>query len=318
MISVEDFCVPHPLGPALMDLRADLRAQILARLPHDRGDAATVAELSDMSLPNLLIRYHNWLHRLVKPVPRSVHYSREFTASLPTSPHSAAITDIADAIQKGRDLAPRLSKGIRYGYLAGSTSASADKDPMLNDWGVHHLHLGNWLDQKNPSFIARTGDLLFVIFRPKAAYLLNIFAHQTWTDREIIRIAVTNWPRLDFFLEIPGIMAPAGSGYSEVEHQQLRLAGVLVTSTVDGRVFAGRGALSTAGTSMDAKHASRALMEKLTAFEKMKVEQPARIAELLKKAGVRPPAVPEFEFVLLDFEYGVREKSTGAVLILAG
>lgn len=301
----------------LMNLKADLLAQIITQLPHNRSDPTVVAELSGMSLPDLLIRYHNWLHRFVRPVPRSVHYSREFSSNALKSPHAPALADIADAIQKGRDLTPRLSKGIRHGYVVGSTSASSDKDLMLNDWGVHHLHLGINPDSKDTAFIERTGDLLFVIFRPTAAYVLNIFAHQTWTDLDIIRIAVNNWPRLDFFIELQGMMAPSGSGYTEAEHQSLRRAGVVVVANVDGRIFAGRGALSTAGTSIEAKRAAGDLLKRVTAFEELSSNKPDQIAALLKKADVTPPATPEFEFVLLDLGYGVREKTTGAVIILS-
>lgn len=300
-----------------MNLKADLLAQIITQLPHNRSDPTVVAELSGMSLPDLLIRYHNWLHRFVRPVPRSVHYSREFSSNALKSPHAPALADIADAIQKGRDLTPRLSKGIRHGYVVGSTSASSDKDLMLNDWGVHHLHLGINPDSKDTAFIERTGDLLFVIFRPTAAYVLNIFAHQTWTDLDIIRIAVNNWPRLDFFIELQGMMAPSGSGYTEAEHQSLRRAGVVVVANVDGRIFAGRGALSTAGTSIEAKRAAGDLLKRVTAFEELSSNKPDQIAALLKKADVTPPATPEFEFVLLDLGYGVREKTTGAVIILS-
>lgn len=300
-----------------MNLKADLRAQIITQLPHNRSDPTVMAELSGMSLPELLIRYYNWLHRFVRPVPRSVHYSREFSSNALKSAHAAALAEIVDAIQKGRDLTPRLSKGIRHGYVAGSTSASSDKDPMFNDWGVHHLHLGINPDSKDTAFIERTGDLLFVIFRPTAAYVLNIFAHQTWTDRDIIRIAVNNWPRLDFFIELQGMMAPSGSGYTKAEHQKLRRAGLVVMANVDGRIFAGLGALSTAGTSIHAKRAADDLLKRVMAFEDLSPNKRDHIAALLKKAGVTPPAMPKFEFVLLDLGYGVREKTTGAVIILS-
>jgi hypothetical protein len=300
-----------------MDLNANLRACVLAELPHDKGNATTVAELMTMSLPNLLIRYFNWLHRLVRPIPRSIHYSREFSANSLRTAHATALADIADAIQQGRDLKPRLSKGIRHGYVAGSNSASPDKDPMLNDWGVHHLHLGVQSDPKDPTFTERTGDLLFVIFRPTAAYVLDIFAHQTWTDRDIIRIALNNWLRLNFFIELNGVMAPSAGGYTEAEHQTLRRAGIVVTATVDGRTFAGRGALSTAGTSIDANHAAAGLMKRLSAFEDLYANEPDKITGLLKKARVTPPAAPDFEFVLLDVGYGIREKATGAVIVLS-
>lgn len=300
-----------------MDLRADVQTQIMAQLPFDRTDNSVVAELASLSLSDLLIRYNNWLHRLIQPVPRSVHYSREFTANPIRATHQSALDAIARDIQTGADLTPRLSKGIRHGYVANSSSETPDKDLMLNDWGVHHLHLGINPDPRDPKFIERTSDLLFVIVRPRAAYVLNIFAHQTWTCREIVRIAVSNWPGVDHFLELRGVTAPAGTGYTETEHQELRRSGVAVATSVDGRTFVGRGMLSTAGTSLDSKDASAQLMRKVTNFEDLSANKPDQIAKLLREAGVQPPATPDFEFLFLDHGYGVREKATGAVIVLS-
>jgi hypothetical protein len=115
-----------------MDLKADLRAQIIATLPHDPTDAKALTELGAMTLFDLLLRYHNWLARLVRPVPRSVHLSREFRANPRKTAHSVAIADICDAIQTGRDLAPRLSKLIRHGYVGGRETSWPDVDMAID------------------------------------------------------------------------------------------------------------------------------------------------------------------------------------------
>jgi len=58
-------------------------------------------------------------------------------------------------------------------------------------------------------------------------------------------------------------------------------------------------------------------LKRVAAFEERSSNKPDQIAALLKKAGVTPPATPEFEFVLLDLGYGVREKMTGAVIMIS-
>lgn len=300
-----------------MDLEASVRAAIIGRLPHDRGDSATIAELSALSMSALAIRYFNWHMRLVQPIPRSVHHSREFSAnSGGRSLHSAALGDILTSIERGTDLTPRLSKGIEEGYVAGSASSSPDKDLLLNDWGVHHLHLGTAQDTRDPNYIGRTGDLLFVIFRPQAAYLLDIFPHKKWTEREIVRIAVSNWPNLNFFVELKGAVPATGVGITEAEHQRLRRAGITALVELNGRMFTRPGGLSSAGTSYDANRAASDLLGRVAAFSRSLSDTQGTAARL-RRAGVTPPSEPDFEFVLLQHGYGVREKSTGALIKLS-
>jgi hypothetical protein len=269
-----------------------------------------------MPIESLLVAYHNWLCRLIRPVPRSIHLSREFSTSPQRAKYAAALADIFDAIATGKDLTHRLSKLVRFGIVANSTSATKDKDLMLNDWGIHHLHLGMGPDKKDPSVTARSGDLLFAIFRPTAAYILNIFDHKDWTDRDIVRIAVENWPNLDLFLELKGVMA-LDRTVDEAEHQTLRKAGITSMVEVDGRVYAGRGMLSTAGTSIQSVRAADKLLERLENFEELCASSTSAVEKLLLQAGVQPPNAPHFVFQFLTDGYGVRETTTGAFIVLS-
>jgi hypothetical protein len=167
----------------------------------------------------------------------------------------------------------------------------------------------------DPAYTQRTGELLFVVFRPAAAYVLDIFDHAAWTDRDIVRVAVGNWPNLDFFLEMRGVCG-LSRNFDEAEHQKLRRAGISSAVEIDGRVYVGRGMLSTAGTSYQSVRAADLLLDRLDEFERLAADEPARIKELLRAAGVNPPDAPDFEFVFLTDGYGVREKSTGAFIEL--
>ncbi len=170
-------------------------------------------------------------------------------------------------------------------------------------------------DANDPSIIQRTAELLFVIFQPKAAFVLDIFDHRDWTNRRIVEIAISNWPNLDLFLELTGIKG-SGNTYSESEHQQLRRAGITCSTEVNGRVFFGRGALFTAGTSIEAKRASARLASRLKEFEKLCADQPVEIASMLRKAGVKPPQSAEFEFVFLPEGRFRNQPTTAAATIL--
>lgn len=300
----------------MMDLKADLRAHILSILPHDRADSAVVSDLASKPIDTLLVIYHNWLSRLVRPAKRSVHLSREFASNPLRTKHSAGLNDTLAAVENGIDLTSRLSKLVINGYIANSSSKTKDKDLMLNDWSVHHLHLGTKPDANDPAYIQRTGKLLFVIFRPTAACVLDIFDHAAWTDRDIVRIAVGNWPGLDFFLEMKGVVGVAAN-FDEKEHQKLRRAGITSAVEIDGRVYVGRGMLSTAGTSYQSARAADVLLDRIEEFERLAVDEPLRVKKLLRDAGVNPPDSPDFEFVFLTDGYGIREKTTGGLIVLS-
>lgn len=300
-----------------MDLKSDVRRLILSSLPHDKNDPQIVAELQAKPIATLLVIYHNWLSRLLRPTQRSVHLSREFLQNPMRATHAAGLAATLSDIEYGRDLSPRLSKLVVNGYSANSSSQTKDKDLMLNDWGIHHLHLGTVPDPKDPVFVGRTRELLFVIFRPSAAYILDIFRHAAWADRDIVRIAIGNWPDLELFLELKGILGAARS-YTEHELQKLRQAGITSFAEVDGRIFVGRGMISTAGTGINSVRAADRLLEAIEKCEEASVRDPGRITRLLTAARVTPPAHPEFEFIFLEDGYGVREKKTGAIIDLGG
>ena len=298
-----------------MDLKNDLRRFILANLPDDENDSRVVAELQAKPIASLLVVYHNWLSRLVRPTKRSVHLSREFSQNPLRTTHAAGLAATFSDIERGRELSPRLSKLVVNGYAANSSSKTKDKDLMLNDWGVHHLHLGTALDPKDPAFIERTGDLLFVIFIPTMAYVLDIFNHAAWADRDIVRVAIGNWPDLEFFLELKGILGAATS-YTEEEVQKLRRAGVTSYTEIDGGIYVGRGMISTAGTGINSVRAADRLLDAIEEFDDTFAKDPDRIRAFLKAANVTPPALPDFEFLFFEESYGVREKTTGAVIDL--
>jgi hypothetical protein len=122
-------------------------------------------------------------------------------------------------------------------------------DLLLNDWGVHHLHFGHSL--RPDGFVERTEDkpeLLFVIFRPGVAYVLDVFTHDAFASEEIVRIAVRNWPDRNLFLQVD--VKGGGRPFTADGRQALRRGGMNAFIEIDGAVFAGRGGgISGAGTS---------------------------------------------------------------------
>ncbi|QEY26589.1 hypothetical protein [Neisseria zalophi] len=133
---------------------------------------------------DILYLYHSIKRRLVSIQKREVIKSANFLC--PEKVKLGYLQFCEDCTQ-GRDLNKYLSKSIQDLYT---------NDAMLNDWGIHHFHLGEKEDSKNTHFIARTKELLFAIITNSKIYCIGIFKHEDWTDQSILDIIENNWPFL--------------------------------------------------------------------------------------------------------------------------
>ena len=108
----------------------------------------------------------------------------------------------------------RLQIEQRAGGEAASRSprSLSYNDHLLNDWGIHHLHLGTNLEADG--FVNRTGALLYVVFRDTLdvygegntdAHLIGVMSHNDFATQELLEITHANWPRLMQFGSVVGL-----------------------------------------------------------------------------------------------------------------
>jgi hypothetical protein len=136
----------------------------------------------EKSLVENTLTYFNAIRRILPSKKRTVNESSQL--SIPAE-YTAVYGKIKNIIRNGDDLKPYLSTG---------TKSLTNNDLLLNEWGIHHLHLGNSL--RNDGYIERTGALLYVMFTDDAAYMLQVLNHGAWTNIELIQIIHDNWPDL--------------------------------------------------------------------------------------------------------------------------
>lgn len=175
-------------------------------------------------------------------------------------------------IQNGEDIKPYLSKKI---------SDLDYNDPLLNDWGIHHLHLGLSIDESD--FIERTGPVLFVRFDIKKAYFINIMPHGSWAKHELIKIIHNNWPETIEKFRIKAIYSE--KKYTDSEISILRKAGVYTLIEVDqGILYAPiGGGLNTATISTEVVTSCDYYAKKVREFESFVV---SNIDSILLKANI--------------------------------
>lgn len=157
----------------LGDLKEILAAD-LARMGYVVNASNDVQEVA--------IAYFSAIHRRVSPVPRAVHEASGLSCP---SEHLAALGAIREKALRGEDLNPHLSRALKdIDY----------SDVLLNDWGIHHFHLG--LNPERDGFVERTGPLLLAIVKPSAIYFLDVLEHGCWALRRLLSIAHYNWPEI--------------------------------------------------------------------------------------------------------------------------
>lgn len=191
-----------------------------------------------MSDEDVFISFFNRQKKKVQPVRREIYQSREFNCP---DQFSNVLKNIIDCITTGGDITPYLSKRIEWINYP---------DPMLNDWGIHHLHLGD--NTEGTGFIKRTGPLLFVKFTDKSAYLVNIYSHGSWAKQDIVEIIHGNWPEIIAPYKVKNVIDLAFTPNDE-DVKALRKSNInTMLQLKDGTVYApiGLGYMSN-GTAMD-------------------------------------------------------------------
>jgi hypothetical protein len=240
---------PATSASALIDsLENELCAHILRELPRDANGA-----VGSMDSRSLLHVYGGWKLRRVDSRERVVHRSRELRAAQFPEAQATVIESIAGAITRGEDITPHLSTRTRHAYSPGERphqpSTREDRDLLLADWGIHHLHLATAPHPTISGFTARTADVLFAAFRGDDAFLIGVYPHpqkQNWAAKAILEICVRNWPHAGIFQRIESAIGLSHPEPSDADRLTLRNAGVNTAYEIDGHVYLPLGQPSTA------------------------------------------------------------------------
>lgn len=300
-----------------MTLVESVRPWVIANLPHDRSDAAIDAALNAKSPMELLVLYLNWRERLIPAVPRQVSRSPEFESNPVASKRSTTIAQIIDDIKQGRDLTRYLSRRVKVGFdlpwarATKNLNRSHHLDLLLNDWGIHHLHISTTAEADG--FVERDGPVILAIFRPKCAYLIDVGNHGDWAQERLIRVVVATWPDDELALEIKWILG-GGRSYTNDERAKRRAAGISTFVQIDNRVFAPAVGISTAGTSVKVLVRAGRIMRAVGNFQKQMQSDLASIVELIRQHGCYPADTPEFEFGLSQQGFAIIERTSGVAI----
>lgn len=178
--------------------------------------------------------------RRISQVPRIVHISSDLKASHLYSKFQTQLSNLINLFSTGGDVLPFQTRRI---------GRFDEQDLLLNDWRIHHLHLGQIATGAN--FSQRTSELLFLILDKDDCYLIDILDHSSFTELGLLETIEKSWPHLlDQFTQW-GIKDLSFTP-TPVQLKELRAAGVLtMVKLQSGRILAPiGGGYSTIGTSV--------------------------------------------------------------------
>lgn len=288
------FAVRAPIGHgssryddlAFRQLFADYAA-IAARTLAKWGHAAP-AGASPYEIITLLI---NLERRRIEPRPRAVHMAADLV--------------VPAVVQLGFDLVKRTAEtgGDLNLHLSATVKNDADyDDSLLNDWGMHHLHLGDtaMTTGKSSGLMQRTSALLFAIVRTDDIYFVGLGEHGDWTRKRLIETANAHWPQLFGGRSVTGFRL--AEQVTEEDHLLLRKHGIVTPSEIEGvLIFSPGGGYSTSGRSLEVTAAADSVARLARHYEGRFQSMVPEILVAAEKRGVK---TAELEFHYMGAEDG--------------
>lgn len=130
-------------------------------------------------------------------------------------------------------------------YLSSELKNAGYNDGFLNDFGLHHFHLGDKIltSGKSKGFVERTGPILIARITNETAYLVGIYQHglngvpYLWSDKNIVNIIHNEWPESLEIYKVTMVEKLTNEHTAE-QHNNLRANGYNSAITMsDGTIY---------------------------------------------------------------------------------
>ena len=252
---------------------------------------------------NLPVRFFDSFRRRIPVAPRALKISDVF--SVPIGFEQGWAT-FSGKVSQGGDLNPHLS---------GAHQSLLNHDGLLNDWGVHHFHLGLKPQAKKPHLIERTGPVVIAYVTADTFYAIGIYGHKPapWSKQELVETLHRNWPDAIKKFLVNGF---SGDGLSEEQRTNLRNKNCAVFVEVsDGTVYMPMGGfMSGAGTEMQAQRQADIWHAEIMGLQKDCENQITAFTDVLQQLGHEAQGNVDGHLIFLDDEYALSFPQYGEVL----
>jgi hypothetical protein len=228
-------------------LEANFKADFLAMARQTLTEEWGHEEAQQIPDNQIVMTFLDSLRRRPATRPRRIWTADDFQCP---RDYTAGWEALQKKIRSGDDLSPHLSRGH---------SSLKALDGLLNEWGVHHLHLGTTPSSDGSGRIERTGPVLFARITDDDFHAISVCLHGEWEKSSILESLHRNWPQAIRDYRLNGVQ---GEPLTEAQRRNLRKVNVQApTSVSDGTVYmAIGGGVSSNGISAMAVRASDMLL----------------------------------------------------------
>lgn len=293
---------PQPTSQGAISVEADFYAdwaELLRRALGRLGYSIGAGE----SAESVCRQYFNVLKRRIELRPREVLRSQGFTCP---PQFTTALDGIETKARAGEDLNPYQSKGIREADVL---------DRLLNDWGIHHLHLGSSTDSSG--FVERTGPLLFTRIDPDRLFMIAVMAHGAWSSQSLMEILHNNWPDSIKRFRMKGVLG-LERRCSDSEIGTLRAAGVqTLIELTDGTIyFPIGGGIMLSGDSAEVIETCDLYAKRVRDLESDLRERAVEVAAAIGKTGAAVGDRLKFRLCIDGDRFSAIEELSGYIVRL--
>jgi hypothetical protein len=254
--------------------------------------------ISDSEIPSL---YFNALKRRIPLIPRKTYKAASFKC-IPEFENG--MKGLEDKIRKGEDLNVYLSRQLPNPKY---------NDMLLNDWGLHHFHLGEGINEQG--MIEGTDPVLVALVTGDSFYIIDFVKHKPikdWANKKFVEIIHQNWPEIikhkrtkqSFSVDLA----------DTVKHHELRSAHVNALITMDDGATYSLGGYFADGTSVSVRMMTDDAYMLVRFWEGRLRDNINVFAEELKAKGVILPIDLRFKLCMLNNTFWIRELNTGVLL----
>ncbi|WP_429165385.1 hypothetical protein [Aeromonas dhakensis] len=258
-----------------------------------------IEEISDEDIP---ILFWNAKSRLLDSKPRKVVLSDTFICP---EEHLHGWLRLQKVIESGQDIKPNLSRLVTQITVL---------DQMLNDWGVHHFHLGVKIKSK---FVKRTGPLLFALVTKDIFYAIGVYNHDDWVNADVVETVHRNWPEAISRYRVNGIQPD--DGFTEAERATIRDKHAnAFFNTSDGTVYAPiGGGVVASGVNLKAVMDTDVKLDFLEKLQEHLISNTASFSQVLSDKGYDgvSPLIAKLKIIDENEYYAFFEDYSVAVLL---
>jgi hypothetical protein len=234
------------------------------------------------------IRFFNAKLRRITPVPRKVHEAKEFVCP----PDRKTYYDALKAeFQTSSDVTHHLSTKLEIADYY---------DQMLNDWGIHHFHLGPGKHASVLGFSDRTSLLLYAYVTSTDVYCINILKHGKWSEEGLLRIIHCNWPQVIARYRLKEALRLIGPPKTSTERALLRKHGVSTAVEIEPGViyYSPGGGYMSDGTPHLAVVSADTYFLRIRNLEALVRDNLPAYLAVIRQQGSTPATPPSFKLAI--------------------